>query len=395
MNSQEIKNKDNQYIMHTYGRHDLVITSGEKAVAYDAEGNKYIDFTSGIGVNSLGYCDADWVRAVAEQAAKLNHTSNLYYTEPAALLAEKLCKTTDMANCFMSNSGAEANECALKLARKYSYDKYGAGRNTVVSLVNSFHGRTMATLTATGQDCFHDFYFPFLPSHEYVVANNAKLLDKALHKNVCAVIVELIQGEGGVNPLNKDYVAQLRKLTAQRDIILIVDEVQTGVGRTGYFTACEAYNLQPDVITLAKGLGGGLPIGCTLASEKLANVFSKGNHGTTYGGNPIVCAGALAVMDKVTDSYFLMKVRSNECCILDYFSNMKNVVSVSGMGIMIGVEIVGKTAQQVASEALKRGLLVLTAKEKIRLLPPLTIDFAELLEGLKILKTIIESDSIA
>lgn len=391
MDSQEIISKDKQFIMSTYGRYDAVLTHGENAKVYDLDGKSYIDLTSGIGVNSLGYCDKDWADAISKQAMTLNHTSNLYFNEPCVMLAERLCELTGMSKVFFCNSGAEANECAIKLARKYSYDKYGEDRNTIVSLVNSFHGRTIATLSATGQDVFHDYFFPFVDNHEYLEANKLNAIDKALHNKVCAVIIELIQGESGVNVLNAEFVKRLRKLTYERDIILIVDEVQTGIGRTGYLTACEYFNVIPDVITLAKGLGGGLPIGCCLANNKLSGVFVKGNHGTTFGGNPIVCAGALAVLDKVSDKYFLMKVQSNGKCIVDFFNDVINVVGITGVGLMVGIEIMNKTAQQAVQEAFEQGVLVLTAKNKIRLLPPLTIDFGDLLTGLKILKNIIEN----
>ena len=294
---------DNDYILHTYGRSQVVLAEGEGMTARDADGKSYLDFTSGIGVNSLGYCHPAWVRAVADQAATLQHTSNLYYTAPDGKLAKKLCRRTGLDAVFFGNSGAEANEGAIKCARKYSVDTYGESRNKVITLVNSFHGRTLATLTATGQDVFHHDFGPFPGNFDYVPAGDFAALEKAADKDTCAVMMELVQGEGGVVALDADYVARVAAFCREKDILVIVDEVQTGVGRTGKFLACEHFDLHPDIVTLAKGLGGGLPIGAVLMNKKVADHMKPGSHGSTFGGNPVCCAGALAVLDEMDDDF--------------------------------------------------------------------------------------------
>ena len=307
MDSEKVIKRDNAYVLHTYARNPIAIEKGHGLYAEGPEGQKYLDFTSGIGVNSLGYCDMTWAEAVSEQAHKLQHTSNLYYTAPCGKLAKKLCKRTGMSKVFFGNSGAEANEGAIKAARKYSFDKYGADRYNVITLVNSFHGRTIATLTATGQGVFHNYFGPFNEGFQYVKAGDIDALTEMVDRHTCAVMLELVQGEGGVVALEPEYVQAVRALCDEKDLVLIVDEVQTGVGRTGTFLCCEHYNLQPDVVTLAKGLGGGLPIGAVLMNEKVAAGMGPSSHGSTFGGNPVVCAGANVVVDRM-DASFLANV---------------------------------------------------------------------------------------
>lgn len=384
----DIKELDKQYIMNTYKRFDLHIVEGKDAVCFDEKGKKYYDLTSGIGVNSLGYCNEDWCKAVCEQVVKLNHTSNLYYTSPCVQLAKKLCDKTGAKNVFFANSGAEANEGAIKTARKYSFDKYGEGRNTIITLVNSFHGRTVTTLSATGQDVFHNYFYPFTQGFKYVEAGNIEQLEKAIDKSVCAVMLEFVQGEGGVIAMDKDYIKKVRDLCDKNDVLMIADEVQTGVGRTGYFLASQGYSVKPDITTLAKGLGGGLPIGAVLCYDKVQNVMGISSHGSTFGGNPIVCAGAIAVVDKL-DEQFLKEVKEKGDLIKDFFKSCDEVESVSGMGMMVGIALKTKKAGEVVSNAIKKGVLALTAKDKIRLLPPLNIDKNTLLTALELLKTVI------
>ena len=303
MQTEKVIKRDNKYVLHTYARSQVVLAEGHGMTAADPEGKRYLDFTSGIGVNSLGYCHPAWVQAVCDQAATLQHTSNLYYTAPCGKLAKKLCRRTGMDAVFFGNSGAEANEGAIKAARKYSTDTYGAARNKVITLVNSFHGRTLATLTATGQDVFHQYFGPFPGNFAYVPAGDFSALRDAADDTACAVMLELVQGEGGVVALDADYVAKVAEFCKKRDLVLIVDEVQTGVGRTGKFLACEHFDLHPDIVTLAKGLGGGLPIGAVLMTAKVAEHMGPGTHGSTFGGNPVVCAGALAVLDAMDEAF--------------------------------------------------------------------------------------------
>lgn len=385
MNFNQIKERDQEYILPTYKRFDVCIEKGRGATCTGSDGKKYIDFTSGIGVNSLGYADPDWVRAVSEQAGKLAHISNLYYSLPDGELAERLCKRTGYSRVFFGNSGAEANEGAIKTARKYSFDKYGAGRNTIVTLVNSFHGRTVTTLSATGQDVFHQYFGPFTEGFKYANANDILSVAEAVDDSVCAVMLEFIQGEGGVIPLEEGFVKELFELCRERDILIIADEVQTGVGRTGKFLASEHFGVKPDITTLAKGLGGGLPIGAVLVSEELKSVMGLSSHGSTFGGNPIACAGANEVMKKVADDSFLRLVAAKGDKLRSCLLCCGNVASVTGLGMMLGIQLRSGTSAEVAKACLDRGLLVLTAKEKVRLLPPLTITDQELSDGLKIL----------
>lgn len=387
------KEKDLKYIMHTYGRYDVALKSGKGAVAYDENGKKYIDVSSGIGVNSLGYCNDGWVEAVTKQAGTIQHMSNYFYSEQASNLAEKLCNLTGMSKVCFGNSGAEANECAIKIARKYSFDKYDEGRNGIITLKNSFHGRTVTTLSATGQDVFHNYFFPFTEGFSYVEAGNMNALENAVNKNTCAVMLELIQGEGGVNILDKDYIQSLVKFCNENDILVIVDEVQTGIGRTGKLFAFENYEILPDLVTVAKGLGGGLPIGLCMCGEKLKDVMSPSTHGTTFGANPVVCAGANYVLDTITADGFLDEVNKKGAYIEEKVSKLENVKNVRRMGLMIGVELESGNAHDIAVKCVENGLLIITAKNLLRMLPPLVITYDEIDEALKILEnTLKEND---
>ena len=388
MNTIEISEK---YLMKTYGRQPMAAASGQNCVCTDEDGKQYIDFGSGIGTNSLGYCNDAWADAVCKQVRKIQHTSNYYYTDVQAAFVQKLCGITGYQKAFLGNSGAEANECAIKLARKYSFDKYGEGRGTIITLKNSFHGRTMMTLTATGQDVFHNYFFPFPTGFAYAEANNLDDLKSKLDGTVCAVMMEMIQGEGGVCAMEKEFVQAAAKLCEENDILFIVDEVQTGVGRTGTFLASEQFGVHPNVTTLAKGLGGGLPIGCCLADEKCAEVMGPSSHGSTFGGNPVVCAGALAVLEQVSAEGFLEKVQQKAAYIREAVAKCSDVDAVTGLGLMIGIALKTKDAHDVMDKARENGLLILTAKEKVRLLPPLTISQEEIEKGLKILLLLLEN----
>ena len=391
MTFEEIKNDEQQYMMHTYGRFQVALVSGKGAVAKGADGKEYIDFTSGIGVNSLGYCDDGWVKAVSEQAATLQHISNLYYSPLQTDVSKKLCELTGFDKVFLCNSGAEANECAIKIARKYSFDKYGKGRQNIITLVNSFHGRTVTTLAATGQDVFHNYFFPFTDGFEFAAANNIDDLKAHLSDDVCAVFVELVQGEGGVMPLDRSYVEAVQALCAEKDILFMVDEVQTGISRTGDFYCYQGYGVNPDVVTSAKGLAGGLPMGACLCSKKLADVLSAGIHGTTFGGNPVACAAAKEVLSRVTTPEFLAEVKAKGDYIKSELEKMGNVKEVRGKGLMIGIVTEKDNAKEIAAKCVENGLLILTAKNLLRLLPPLTITYDEINKGLGILKKVMEA----
>ena len=371
--------------MPSYGRYDLVLDSGSGRQAVDENGKEYIDFGSGIGTNSLGYCNENWVRAICDQAHKIQHTSNYYYTKVQADFAKALCETAGYTDMFFGNSGAEANECAIKIARKYSFDKYGKGRSNIITLANSFHGRTLCTLSATGQDVFHNYFFPFVEGFVNVEANNIEDLRSKLDDTVCAVMFEYIQGEGGVMALQQEFVDEIYRLCAEKDVLTIADEVQTGVGRTGKFLAGDNFGKKADLTTLAKGLAGGVPIGVCLSGEKCAKVLTAGTHGSTFGGNPISCAGGLAVLETVNKPGFLDEVARKGAYIREKLLTSPEVASVSGMGLMIGIELKNKKAGDVVKAALDKGLLLLTAKTKIRLLPPLTITYEEIDKGLEIL----------
>lgn len=389
MNSNIIE-KFNEHIMPTYGRYPVSMNCGHGRMCKDEDGQKYIDFGSGIGTNSLGFCDSSWVEAVCEQVHKIQHTSNYYYTEIQADFAEKLCNITGMSKMFFGNSGAEANECAIKIARKYSFDKYGKDRNKIITLVNSFHGRTIATLSATGQDVFHNYFFPFVGGFDYAEANNIKDLDSKIDDTVCAVMIEFIQGEGGVLSLEQDFVNHIAEICREKDLVFIADEVQTGVGRTGKFLASEHYGVKPDVVTLAKGIAGGLPMGVCLADEKCCNVLTKGTHGSTFGGNPVACAGGLAVLNKVTADGFLDEVNEKSRYLREKLLKIDEVESLSGTGLMVGIKLKSKNAADTVAKALEKGLLLLTAKDKVRLLPPLTITYEEIDKGISIMEKILK-----
>ncbi len=390
MNFEQIHQDDQTYVMNTYGRFPVFLKSGKGAIAKDDTDKSYIDFGSGIGVNSLGYCNEGWGLAVSKQLNTLQHTSNLYYTEPCVTLAKKLCKATGLNKVFFGNSGAEANEGAIKIARKYSFDKYGADRTDILTLKNSFHGRTVTTLAATGQDHFHEYFFPFTGGFSYAPLNDMEEIKKAVTPHTCAIMVELIQGEGGVFEADKTFVKELEQYCQQNDLLLIVDEVQTGVGRCGTFLASQLYDIQPDIVSLAKGLGGGLPIGAVLVGKKAEYTLSSGDHGSTFGGNPVVCAGANYVLDTVLKEGFLDEVKKKAGYLRKALLQIDEVDYLSGQGFMIGIALKHKKAGDMAKEALQNGLLVLTAKDKIRLLPPLTITYEEIDKGLEILKTILK-----
>lgn len=378
-----------QYTMKAFGRIPLVEVQGKNCICTDENGKTYIDFGSGIGCNVLGWCNDAWVDAVCGQVKKLQHACNYYYTRPQAELAEKLAEVTGFPRMFFGNSGAEANECAIKLARKYSSDKYGKERGTVISLVNSFHGRTIATLAATGQDVFHQYFYPFPTGHVFAKANDLDDLRSKLDGTVCGIMIELIQGEGGVRALDRDYVQAVKQICDEQDILLIIDEVQTGCGRTGTFLAQEQFGIKANVTTMAKAIGGGLPIGICLADEKCTDVITPGTHGSTFGGNPVACAGAVAVLDQITASGFLDSVQEKAAYLRSELENIPEITALSGMGLMIGMTLKSKDAHDVMLAANDAGLLVLTAKEKLRLLPPLTITKEEMDAGLAILRQIL------
>ena len=386
MNTKEL---DNEYIAHSYGRFDVCLTKGKGSTLYDEQGKKYIDFGSGIGVSAFGICDDEWVNAVSEQLNKVQHTSNLYYTEPCAVLAKMLCEKTGMKRVFFANSGAEANEGAIKFARKYSFDKYGEGRSTIITLIDSFHGRTITTLAATGQDMFHTTFGPFTPGFKYCPANDVEALNQMISDDVCAVMFECIQGEGGVNILTPEFVSAIKDIAEKNDILMIVDEVQTGNGRTGKYFAYENYGIKPDIVSIAKGLAGGLPMGAVLFGEKLKDAVTPGSHGSTFGGNPIAAAGAISIVKRLDDE-FLAEVSRKGDYIKQNLLSIKGVESVDSMGLMLGIST-DKDAGEIAKSCLENGLLVLTAhKNKVRLLPALNISYDEINQGLKILKEVIE-----
>lgn len=389
MNFTELQQQESHSMMPTYGRFPVALVSGKGAVAVDIEGKEYIDFTSGIGVNSLGYCDDGWVSAVSRQAGTLQHISNLYYSDVQTELAARLCELTGYGRVFLCNSGAEANECAIKLARKYSVEKYGKQRSNIVTLVNSFHGRTVTTLAATGQEAYHNYFFPFTQGFSYAQANDMESVAGCVDENTCAVFIELVQGEGGVLPLHQDFITQLAAFCKERDVLLMVDEVQTGVSRTGSLYCFEQYGVRPDVFTSAKGLGGGVPIGACLCTEELGQVLSAGQHGTTFGGNPIASAAALEVLSRVASEEFLQEVRKKGDYLKEKLEAMPGVALVRGKGMMLGVELERDNAREVAGRCVEHGLLILTAKTLLRLLPPLTISFEEIDRGLEILSRVI------
>ncbi len=380
--------KFNERVMGTYGRYPVVLEGGEGRTAADENGKKYIDFGSGIGVNSLGYCDDEWADAVCRQARAIQHTSNYYYTKIQADFAAKISEVTGYEKMFFGNSGAEANECAIKIARKYSFDKYGkdSKRYNIITLVNSFHGRTLATLSATGQDVFHNYFFPFLEGFINVEANNIEDLHNKIDDTVCGIMFEFIQGEGGVMPLEKEFVDEIFRICAEKDILTIADEVQTGAGRTGEFLTSELFGVKPDITTLAKGVAGGVPIGICLAGEKCGNVLTAGTHGSTFGGNPLACAGGLAVVNRVSSKEFLDEVKAKGGYFRKKLLEIPEVDGVDGMGLMIGIRLKTKQAADVCKACLDMGLLTLTAKAKLRLLPPLNVTYEEIDKGTEIIR---------
>lgn len=389
MSAPSYKELDTTYIAHTYGRFDVCFEKGDGVLLYDTMGKEYIDLGSGIGVTAFGSGDALWQQAVIDQVKRLNHVSNLYHTLPQATLAEKLCQKTGMKKVFFSNSGAEANECAIKAARKYSADRYGDERTTVVTLVNSFHGRTITTLAATGQDVFHQHFHPFTKGFVYVPANDFGAFKQLVDSDpsVCAIMMEMIQGEGGVMPLDAGYVKQVADYAAAHDILVVVDEVQTGNGRTGTLYSYMQFGIAPDIVSTAKGLAGGLPMGATMFNDKTEGVLDAGSHGSTFGGNPICAAGAISVIDRIDDA-LLSEVKAKGQYIREALTGAPGVLSISGMGLMVGIETTAD-AKAIAKECLNRGVVVLTAKNKVRLLPALNIPRDTLKKAVGILKEVI------
>ena len=382
MNTKEL---DKEYVAGTYKRFPVEIVSGKGSVVCDPDGKQYIDMGSGIGVTAFGIADDQWKAAVTEQLGKVQHMSNLYYTQPCAVLAKMLCEKTGMSKVFFSNSGAEANECAIKVGRKYASDKYGAGRSTVITLENSFHGRTLTTLAATGQEHYHELFQPLTPGFVSVPANDFAALEKAAREyNAAAVMVECIQGEGGVIPLEADYVKAVREFTEKNDMIMIVDEVQTGNGRTGQLYSYMNFGIVPDVVSTAKGLGGGLPLGATLISDKCKDVLGYGDHGSTFGGNPVSCAGAVSILGRIDDA-LLASVREKSAWLVKTFTGAPGIESISGMGFMLGLKTT-KPAGDVVAKCMENGVLCLTAKDKVRLLPALNIPMDVLEKAADIIK---------
>ena len=377
---------DKKYVAPTYSRFPVNIVSGKGSVVYDCDGKKYIDLGSGIAVNSFGVCDEQWIAAVTEQLHKFQHTSNLYYSEPCAKLAKMLCDRTGMCNVFFSNSGAEANECAIKAARKYGSDKKGSDCSTIVTLKNSFHGRTLTTLAATGQDAFHQYFQPLTPGFVHCDATPQDLKKAVSENNVAAIMFEIVRGEGGVLPLDEEFVDAMAALAQSNDILLIADEVQIGNGRSGMLYGYMNYGIKPDIVTTAKGIGGGLPIGITMLGEKVKDVFTPGLNGSTFGGNPVCCAGALNILERIDDK-LLNEVKEKSKYIFSELSGAEGIESVTGMGLMIGVKT-KKPAKEVVAECINNGVIVLTAKDKVRLLPALNIPFDLLESGIQALKRV-------
>ena len=379
--------KANECLMHTYVPLPIIITHGEGSCLFDENNKKYIDFTSGIGVSSVGYNNKKLNEAILNQLNSFAHLSNIFLSTPTVKLANKLTTISKMSKVFFSNSGAEANEGALKLAKKYSYMKYGGKRNKILSLKDSFHGRTLATITATGQDKFHKYFDPFPDGYDYVTPNSIEDFKEKLTDDVCAIIMEAIQGEGGVNLLNSNFVQEVYNVCKEKDVLIIFDEVQCGLGRTGHIFCFQEFGVEADIITLAKGLGGGLPIGAILCNEKLSNTFTPGDHGSTFGGNPVVCAGALAVLDQICNDELLSSVQAKGKFIRQTLTKSKLplVKNIRGLGLMIGIEV-SCPPDEIQKKALEKGLLILTAgKNVVRLLPPLTISEIEIKKGLAIL----------
>ena len=388
---EELKQLDEQYVVQTYSRNPIAIDHGQGATLWDLAGRTYIDFTSGIGVCSVGYGNEKWARAIYDQALTLGHISNLFYTQPGPLLARELCPRSGLSKGFFGNSGAEANEGMIKLARKYSFDKYGEGRNKIITLKQSFHGRTVTTLKATGQDKFHQYFFPFTEGFDYAAANDIEDMKRKIDGTTCAVMMEMIQGEGGVLPLDKEFVQATAEFCKEKDILLLIDEVQTGIGRTGSLFCYEQYGVQPNIISMAKGLGGGVPIGAVMADKKCQDVLGAGTHGTTFGGNPLCCAAANTVLDIVNKPEFLKSVQEKG----EYLKKeilaigSPKVKTVRGMGLMLGIVVDRDERAAMVSQLMEKGVLVLTAgTEAIRLLPPLVITKEEMDEAIAAMREV-------
>ena len=386
MTFEQVKSQDQAYILHTYGRVDAALVKGRNARAWDVDGKEYIDFTAGIGVNALGYSDPEWTAAVAEQAGKIQHMCNYYYCPENTALAQELSQASGMAKAFFCNSGAEANECAVKIARKYG-EKRGAYR--IVTLENSFHGRTLTTLAATGQESFHREFLPLTEGFLYAQAGDLAGIQALLDGSVCAVMLEMVQGEGGVIPMDEGFVKGLAQLCREKDVLLLIDEVQTGIGRTGRFFAYQGYGVQPDVVTCAKGIAGGLPMGACLVSERLGDILQPGQNGSTFGGNPIASAAARVVVRRVSEPDFLQSVAEKGAYFREKLEAMPQVEYVRGRGLMLGVKLKEKDAHDVLVQCAKAGLLILTAKELVRFLPPLTITQEDIDQGLAIFQQVL------
>ena len=386
MTLEQVKSQDQAYILHTYGRVDAALVKGRNARAWDVDGKEYIDFTAGIGVNALGYCDPEWSAAVAGQAGKIQHMCNYYYCPENTALAQELSQASGMAKAFFCNSGAEANECAIKIARKYG-EKRGAYR--IVTLENSFHGRTLTTLAATGQEGFHREFLPLTEGFLYAQAGDLVGIQALLDGSVCAVMLEMVQGEGGVIPMDEGFVQGLAQLCREKDVLLLIDEVQTGIGRTGRFFAYQGYGVQPDVVTCAKGIAGGLPMGACLVSERLGDILQPGQNGSTFGGNPIASAAARVVVRRVSEPDFLQSVAEKGAYFREKLEAMPQVEYVRGRGLMLGVKLKEKDAHDVLVQCAKAGLLILTAKELVRFLPPLTITQEDIDQGLAIFQQVL------
>lgn len=381
-----IQETDKQFIASTYNRFPVTIVSGHGSIAIDENGKEYIDMGSGIGVTSFGFCDEIWKNAITKQINLVQHTSNLYYTEPCTKLASLLIEKTGMSKVFFSNSGAEANECAIKIARKYAAEKKGTDCYNIVTLWNSFHGRTLTTLAATGQDHYHELFQPLTPGFKHIHIGDLDELKSVDPKTTAAIMIECIQGEGGVNVVPQDYVKSVAEYCTQNDILLIIDEVQTGNGRTGKFYSYMNYGIKPDVVSTAKGLAGGLPMGATLLGEKVKDVFAFGDHGSTFGGNPVVASGAVSIVERIDDE-LLASVKEKGDFIKEFFNGDSNVAEISGIGLMVGIKPANKKAADVVKECIEKGVLCLTAKDKVRLLPALNIPFDTLKKTLEIIKS--------
>lgn len=377
----ELTEKDRLYIAHTYHRYPIIVDHGKGAIVYDVQGKGYLDFTSGIGVNLFGHSDPGWKQVVMNQLNKITHVSNLYYSETVIQVAEQLVLKSGCKKVFFANSGAESNEGAIKAARKYSHDRYGEGRDQILTLTHSFHGRTITTLAACAQDVFHRHYMPFTPGFQYVNTNDTEDLSAKVNDHICAILLEVVQGEGGVLALEPTFLSQIQQLCDAKDILLIIDEVQTGIGRCGSLFAYERYGLHPDIVTCAKALGGGLPIGAVLLFDKVSDVFQAGDHGTTFGGNPLACAGAAYVLSQCNENLY-QSVRAKGAYLKKRLNECKALHSVTGLGLMVGASLTAANARQVVEACLKQGLLILTAKDRLRFLPPLNIRIDQLDHGL-------------